>query len=125
MKYIEDGNKTIAEFMDADILYLPPTGMYQNRSISDKCSRYEELVIKYKYKAILKYHSSWDWLMPVVEKITKIDSNFILLIGNVGAAAKFESQAPEKDVWPYHGDKAINATYKAVVNFIKWHNENT
>ncbi len=113
MTEIEEGNKNIAEFMDADILYLPPTGMYQNRSISDKCSRYEELVIKYKYKAILKYHSSWDCLMPVISKICSLSYN--------ESNHRFQSSV---DVDLFF-DNDIIPVWKNVVNFINWHNENT
>ena len=53
-----------------------------------------------------KYHYSWSWLMPVVGKISETvaggityDIKDTLMIAN------------------------IDATYKAVVEFIKWYNE--
>ena len=47
----------------------------------------------------LKYHKSWDWLMPVVEKIYSLDAHidFFRVIN-------------------------LEATYKAVVEFIKQYN---
>lgn len=52
----------------------------------------------------LQYHTSWDWLMPVVEKI--MDISF-----NEGDAEDFYSI---RDCIP-----DINHTYKAVLHFIK------
>ena len=44
----------------------------------------------------LKYHISWDWLMPVIEKIYQLDSNA-----------------------DFFGSINLEATYKEVVEFIK------
>ena len=59
----------------------------------------------------LRFHNSWDWLMPVVEKIDELeyelpeDSN---LIGDIT-----------------HGlvSLDIKMTYSAVVEFINWYNK--
>lgn len=48
-----EGNKLIAEFMD-----------FKHRTMSTILSGEVEI------KDELQYHSSWDWLMPVVEKIS-------------------------------------------------------
>ena len=48
----------------------------------------------------LKYHESWDWLMPVVEKIYQLDSNA-----------------------DFFGSINLEATYKEVVEFINEHNK--
>ena len=56
----------------------------------------------------LEYHTSWDWLMPVVEKIKDLGySQELDKIDNVLTC-----------------DLRINSLYKAVVEFIKWYNEN-
>ena len=56
----------------------------------------------------LEYHKSWDWLMPVVSKITRDE----ILIGN-------EYRESIMDTVPYG---LIEDTYKAVVEFIKYYN---
>lgn len=62
-----------------------------------------------------KFHSSWDWLMPVVEKIAKVGySPFILS----DKTAYIEG----KHLSIHTGDSSLEATYKAVVEFIKWYN---
>jgi hypothetical protein len=54
------------------------------------------------------YHSSWDWLMPVVSEC-RDESN--------GEDSHWEA------IYYSLEGCDINVTYKAVVEFIKWHNE--
>lgn len=66
------------------------------------------------------FNTSWDWIMPVVEKINEID-NF-----------KFRVEVCYKSCYIWDGDVQISvwgncestiiAVYKAVVEFIKWYN---
>jgi len=80
-------NKLIAEFMD-----LRSTGM----------SIYKE--------SEYKYHTSWDWLMPVVNKIEDYLSD------NVGKVGYFDDGLISND---------IEVRYQAVVEFIKTYNNDT
>lgn len=77
---------------------------------------------------LFQYHSSWDWLMPVVEKIeNKLKWKYEVEIGNnvyhpdimyrctihdAGNATYLEFESKTK----------IEAVWLAVVEFIKWHN---
>ena len=54
----------------------------------------------------MEYHSSWDWLMPVVEKCYSNDDDYMDTL-----CAKFD--------FFY-----IEPMYNAVVKYIKWYNEN-
>ena len=54
-----------------------------------------------------KYHTSWDWLMPVVQKCYNEESEEM---NNLGATA---------DISMYLTDVDISGTYKAVVVFIE------
>ena len=88
---IKEGNKLIAEFM------LRDEDLYQYTGDNNK------------YKSC-KYHSSWDWLMPVVEKITSIDYQY-----------------PCFHAWDLYGgiknslyNVDIKETYKYVIEFIQW-----
>jgi len=78
-----------------------------------------------KYITDLQYHSSWDWLMPVVEKIE--DLRYVIIfhhnychIQTLNSYTKKDSD----DLWfiEVH-DKKIIAVYRAVVEFIKFYNE--
>jgi hypothetical protein len=59
----------------------------------------------------------WYWLMPVVEEIEGISSTQVNIYTNhcriAHKGVDFESL----------GSTKIEATYKAVVEFIKWHNQ--
>lgn len=71
----------------------------------------------------LKYHCDWSWLMPVVEKINQAkigDEKFDVIIYrntcHINDAMQIIIETTGKDM--------CECTYKAVVEFIKWHNEN-
>ena len=75
-------NKLIAKFMGVGKLYEAQSSNQWNQ-----------------------YHSSWDWLMPVVQKCFEVAENeddFFDISGNL----------------PY-----MDETYKSVVNFIKTYND--
>jgi len=69
----------------------------------------------------LQYKYSWDWLMPVVEKIEGLrDSK--------GNAYRFSidmcnAQIEGANIEILGGAFKLDTTYKAVVEFIKWYNE--
>jgi len=100
-------NKLIAEFMGMEHCYRP----YGNGFMEVKeCGSVIEL-------DDLEYHTSWDWLMPVVEKVNKVSgyddyNTHRLHIQRVFADCVFENAVSKKEV------------HKAVVEFIKWYNEN-
>ena len=55
-KEILDGNKLIAEFMGG--------------TLDNPKAKYYYFLERGRYEMELKYHSSWDWLIPVIGKIT-------------------------------------------------------
>ena len=58
------------------------------------------------------YHSSWDWLMPVVEKINAID------IGRRVKGAKLVN-----DIQYEVGLVEREDAYEAVIKFVTWYNK--
>jgi hypothetical protein len=85
----------------------------------------------------LNYHASWGWLMPVIEKISRIE-----------VERKVNEDTGETIVWTHYpvtfgmldsetgrpmfrfyasglfeADTLIEAAYEAVVDFVKWKNE--
>lgn len=101
-----EGNKLIAEFMDKEY-YLLRTALHPEQyPYSDKDGGYEPL----------QYHTSWDWLMPVVERIA--------MIYNL-ADKDMANELLEKDfmIWNYKiAGPGITAIWEAATEFIKWYN---
>lgn len=86
----------------------------------------------------LKYHTSWDWLMTVIEKIEtpQYDANgkFIYLtsadVQITYKACIIEYEPDEESGDPHEeikiqtvGDTKIEAVHKAVYQFITWYNQ--
>jgi len=62
------------------------------------------------------FHSSWDWLMPVVKKIREVVNEKL-------SFADFDDhRGLEQRLNPYTYN--IKSIHKGVVEFIKWYNEN-
>jgi len=68
----------------------------------------------------LQYHSCWDWLMPVIEKIEAMGTP-ISICGNLVTVG-----TPSNDSYFWQGgfthDTKIISAWHGVVQFIKWHN---
>jgi len=92
MNKIEDQNKLIAEFMGYQL---------KGRKLSDE----------------MIYDTSWDWLMPVVEKIEEHGYDVIIRKDNVEIMCE-----NVRDIECFNTGKHIT-TYQAVVEFIKRYNE--
>lgn len=98
-KEILEGNKLIATFMN--VYWTDDKNLYMSSDID------------YIFATRLEYHTSWDWLMPVYLKITK-------LIDEIDT---------EKAVILFHilyqrlgnGD-GIEEVYKYIIKFIKLYN---
>ncbi len=74
----------------------------------------------------LHYNSSWDWLMPVVEKIENIEiSEFKPFAVNIECAeCTIKDYRGMTDSVSYcENSTKIEATWLAVVEFIKWYNQ--
>lgn len=111
-KEIVIGNKLIAEFYYKDAVLQPKT-----------C---EGSIVSWG-----NYHTSWDWLMPVVEKIERLDLSFMaknyswylgdvarfymlhkrcmVNVGNLTLANIFQT------------DRRLENTWYCVVGFIRWY----
>ena len=99
---INKNNKLIAEFM----------GFYPPKGFIGKTLGY------YIHKDELRYHTSWDWLMSVVEKISKI----------VGFKTIEECTNDEwfvtANLMQTTISTPIHIVYANVVLFINWYNKN-
>jgi len=69
----------------------------------------------------LAYHSDWNWLMEVVEKIENLGSKSAIVnhLGKHIFTVSLNDNIISED-----GNTKIEAVYNACVEFIKWYNEN-
>jgi hypothetical protein len=97
----QENNKMIAEFMgyeNVGTLNNPMYDYYDNYFQDGSYVPHE-----------LCYHKSWDWLMPVVNKIEEY------LSANVGKVGYFDECLSSND---------LDIRYNAVVEFINQYNKN-
>ena len=114
MKNLLENNKLIAEFLG----YSQPHPDYPNTT--------------YWYKkdcqplTILLFHSDWNWLMEVVEKIERFEGENRYAMYNVDIQQCFveiiENHTYETII-NIDANSKIEAVYNACVEFIKWYNE--
>jgi hypothetical protein len=89
---IKENTELIAEFMG--IVYNKDEDRYYNNG--------------YKIQStLLNFYRSWDWLMPVVEKIKEVNGDYPKELNNVSLFSE------KREV------------FKAVAEFIKQYNKNT
>lgn len=109
-------NELIAEFMGLEKNHRAEYFIQDYPHIHASC--FAEL----KY---LRYHESWDWLMPVVEKISK-NYDVSICYFDADCACYINKQSIEGfEICSYGNfEPSILNAYKAVVEFIKWYNKN-
>lgn len=116
-------NEIIAEFMDLNRIVHNPEYFITDHGMT--------------HQNEFRYNSSWDWLMPVVEKIaqhvyeiwqdsngykevTHHDRAYPRTFGMIDSEGKWMVRINRMPL--EQESTLIEATYKAVVEFIKWHN---
>lgn len=116
---ILQNNKLIAEFMN-----MPQTQLYSSPGIYSLIWRNPNT----NDLTPVRYHTSWDWLMPVVEKIANNspDHEVEIEIGRTFATFKIRDLDDGRSLYGINefsdADKPIEAIYKGVLKFITWYN---
>lgn len=119
-----ENNELIAEFMGGrkQIVTEKKEGGYSEGTVL-----WWDLFDESGCTTYLDFDSSWDWLMPVVEKIWKMDKmitiNFFSKPSIVSTRIYSWGLGDDIHEREQESDSIIEAVYKAVVEFIKWHNE--
>jgi len=67
----------------------------------------------------MKYHTSWDWLMPVVEKIEEDERYDVMILQNGTIIRDQYGVDIVNNVANISFDNKIEHTYNAIVEFIK------
>lgn len=100
---IEDGNKAIAEFMGA----TPCKLMVKSIGEMDgyECDEWKLAIDE------IEYHTSWDWLHPVIDKIKDISLSELV----------YEKHISEIDVLNLYITTPIKNVWEQVIYFIQWY----
>ena len=72
----------------------------------------------------LKFHSSWDWLMPVVEKIERLGYEVVISRISCNINGILDRKNPITSIVCGDISKKMDITYDSIVEFIKWYNKN-
>jgi|ERR1035437_2115565 hypothetical protein len=103
---IIEGNKLIAEFVGKEVPHTQMTFAGNRITTYVKVSDLGDEDWK---RVMLCYHSSWNYLMPVVEKILKTDT------GTLDVYSLYVSDSLRT--------ANINDVFEAVIDYIKWYNK--
>ena len=138
-----ENNKLIAEFMginlqgggrsvfdEVNLKYFRKT-TYEQDGLCKFCHNHVDHGHHIKCYVLdtdkLAYHSSWDWLMPVVEKIETFNHAVTITqnICTIRACIMGDSTVRAHQTGNYKTpDTKLYNTWLAVVEFIKWYNSN-
>jgi hypothetical protein len=69
----------------------------------------------------LRFHKSWDWLMPVVEKIEQLQNELHVVELETLFSSQYFASLPTSYVEGC-GNTRKEALYNLVINYIKWYN---
>ena len=115
-----ENNKLIAEFMGLE-LEETLLGVYVYARKEQSHIKINDIKTEFYEPSELLYHTSWDWLMPVVKEIDDLGyeeySDVELSNREEGLGLLHIIQDALKDV-------SIRGVYDAVMDFIKWYNLN-
>ena len=107
---MRETNELIAKFMDYE---------FTNYVNTDKIYKFKLNDLWWEVKD-LYFHKSWDWLMPVVEKIEQDTGWELIMYSNDCYWNKFGDRP--NDINRYFTGFRQEAVYEAIIWFIKWYN---
>jgi len=109
-----ENNKLIAEFMGYKLAKCNNGLAWESpykKSVEDTFELHGRLWRE--NDSYYKFHTSWDWLMPVIEKIESLGYVFNIQ----GGKAEYGEMISETRC--FIAEDKLSSTYKAVVQFIK------
>jgi len=123
----QENNKMIAEFMGLE-LEETLEGLFVYARKEQSPIKLNDIRTEFYEVHELQYHISWDWLMPVVEKINNIlddDDEFVYSVNiHPSKVTIYYENYDRIFVSNEHGSTTREMLYLAVVKFIKKYNKN-
>lgn len=138
MKTTEEKNRMIAEFMGYKQVPCR-NGFAWDLGISVPSSKHPLPIQGRLVADDLEFHTSWEWLMEVVERIRRIpsydrdkfstyikicDDGTEIISGSYGNEKGHNNEFFKRKVVSNNSYDIKANTYQAVVQFIEWYNEN-
>ena len=127
MENIIENNKIIAEFLDWEFDDLSETFETPFLKLVDPNAFGDEQYSCKLQDFELEFHSDWNWLMRVVEKIENLQDENNCAIYNVQIEQSFteiiDNHTSETIIYNIDADSKIEAVYNTVIEFIKLYNE--
>ena len=118
----QENNKLIAEFMGYKLMSCNRGKAWDiGKSIPSKDHLFPIQGVLHTGNE-LAFHKSWDWLMPVVDKIESLGYEFFIVEDRIKIAHNTDHSIDTIINFTLGGSKR-EATYKAVVEFIKQYNK--
>lgn len=126
-KEITDGNKLIAKFMG----WVFKKGLFTTQLSNSSGEYYDDEVEEtiwwdadgFPKEDGLRFHRSWNELMPVVEKIESMGNHFPIEKNGALVSAPYPKEEEKSGLYCVteyiEGKTKIEATWKAVVEFLK------
>ena len=131
------GNKLIAEFLRAKFEYYTPHRQLQTKNliyvwgsearIFDSCGHWWRCSFTPKdgfswyFPTDLKYHKSYDWLIPVIEEIEKLNYEVTIHEFEVDIYTIPDRIVRHNEV----GETKLEGIWRTVIKFIEWYNKQT
>jgi len=127
---IVEGNKLIAEFMG--IRFNNGNAYDSNGNTYMRFRSWNNDMARNEFFRLNKlYHNSWDWLMPVVEKIGGVDNYSVNIHWGTGCTDSFAGCTIHSSTKQITHDELnsdeqslIKAVWNSIIDFIQWYNEN-
>lgn len=122
---ILEGNKLIVQFMCVKNVREYQTKRNPNiidLVIAEDEDGYIDYVEGINY---ILYHSDWNQLMPVVEKIESLGTGYVMMENNkCEIVITLDNQGKKHFSNRFIQNTKLESVYEGVVEFIKWYNEN-
>lgn len=108
-----ENNLAIAQFM----------GMYKENELLVLPLGNDEYYIDLTDSETFKFKESWDWVMPIVEKIETLDKYRFDVEMRQSIITIYDKDNQEDIIGIYDTDRKIDAVYNACISFIHWYNQ--
>ena len=133
MEKIVESNRIIAEFME---LPAKPLGYYENiwnQSVIREIDGSARIASLFKPEQ-MGYHTSWSWLMPVIEKIETLVFNkdcgdgvsvsfrYVVEIKSTYCCIEADNTLTTYQGFRTFDDNKLSSTYISVLKFLRWYN---